>query len=79
MGDAAVDTLLGEMESLAPAARWRTRRTRIEHGDLLRPAGIPRARELGVVVVQNATHLALTELLAQRYSPQVVAEVQPLR
>lgn len=79
VGDAAIGTLLDEMEELAPAAHWRSRRTRIEHGDLMFPADIPRVRDLGIVVVQNATHLALTELLPQRYSPQVVARAQPLR
>lgn len=31
------------------------------------------------MVVQNATHLALNELLPLRYSPQTLATVQPLR
>lgn len=79
VGDAAIGTLLDEMEAAAPAARWRNRRTRIEHGDLMRPADIPRARDLGIVVVQNATHLALNELLPQRYSPETVARAQPFR
>jgi predicted amidohydrolase YtcJ len=79
VGDAAIGTLLDEMEETAPAAHWRNRRTRIEHGDLMLPSDIARARDLGIVVVQNATHLALNELLPQRYSPQIVARAQPLR
>lgn len=79
VGDAAVGTLLDELEATAPAERWRGRRTRIEHGDLITPADVQRALDLGVVIVQNATHLALTDLLPLRYSPQTLAHVQPLR
>jgi predicted amidohydrolase YtcJ len=79
VGNAAIGTLLDEMEEVAPAARWRSRRTRIEHGDLLFPADIPRVRKLGLVVVQNATHLALSNVFTARYSPQTVAQSQPLR
>ena len=78
VGDAAISTLLDEMEELAPAANWRHRRTRIEHGDLITPADVERVRDLGVVVVQNPTHLALPDIF-QRYTPQVTANAQPLR
>jgi predicted amidohydrolase YtcJ len=78
VGDAAIGTLLDEMEDVAPAEHWRGRRTRIEHGDLLFPADIPRVKNLGIVVVQNATHLALTNVFPVRYSPQTVAQEQPL-
>ncbi len=79
VGDAAIGRLLDEMDAVAPAAAWQGRRTRIEHGDLVDPADIPRIRDLGIVIVQNATHLALTEVLPARYSPQIVAHAQPLR
>ncbi|HYG61324.1 MAG TPA: amidohydrolase family protein, partial [Thermoanaerobaculia bacterium] len=78
VGDAAIDTLLDEMEELAPAAHWRHRRTRIEHGDLMAPADVQRVKDLGVVVVQNPTHLVLPDIF-QRYSPAVTAHAQPLR
>jgi predicted amidohydrolase YtcJ len=79
VGDASIGTLLDEMEEVAPATRWLGRRTRIEHGDLILPSDIPRVRDLGIVVVQNATHLALTDVLPARYSPPIVAHAQPLR
>lgn len=78
VGDAAIDTLLDEMEGLASASHWRKRRVRIEHGDLVLPSDIARVRDLGIVVVQNPTHLSLPDL-PQRLSPQRVAEAQPLR
>lgn len=79
VGDAAISNILDELEASGPDAQWRTRRPRIEHGDLMTPADVQRAAALGLVVVQNATHLALNELLPLRYSPQTLANVQPLR
>lgn len=79
VGDAAIANVLDELQASGPDAQWRTRRPRIEHGDLMTPADVQRAADLGVVVVQNATHLALNELLPLRYSPQTLANVQPLR
>ena len=38
-----------------------------------------RARDLGVVVVQNPTHLALARCSPSAYSPQVFGELEPLR
>jgi predicted amidohydrolase YtcJ len=78
VGDAAITRLLDQMESLGPAAQWSGRRTRIEHGDLVLPADIPRLRELGIVVVQNPTHLSLPDLV-QALTPERLAEAQPLR
>jgi predicted amidohydrolase YtcJ len=46
------------MESLAPAAAWAAKRIRIEHGDGIRKDTLAQAKRLGVVVIQNATHLA---------------------
>ena len=78
VGDAAIGNLLEEMDHLAPDWYWQPRRTRIEHGDLITPAELQQAKDLGVVVVQNPTHLALPDF-AIRYSPQALASSQPLR
>jgi predicted amidohydrolase YtcJ len=78
VGDAAIGTLLDEMEGLASASQWRKRRVRIEHGDLVLPSDVERVRNLGIVVVQNPTHLSLPDL-PQRVSPERLAEAQPLR
>lgn len=78
VGDAAITRLLDQMEALAPTAHWSGRRIRIEHGDLVLPADIPRLRELGIVVVQNATHLSLPDLV-QALTPERLAEAQPFR
>lgn len=77
VGDRAIDKILGELELEAPAVVWNLRRPRIEHGDLIHPEQIDLARRLGVIVVQNPTHLALD--LVTPLGPIRAAEAQPLR
>lgn len=79
VGDGAVDRILDAMEDTGGAPAWHHRRTRIEHGDLLFPWNFARARDLGVVIVQNATHFASTATFAERFEPQIFAELEPLR
>jgi predicted amidohydrolase YtcJ len=79
VGDAAIDQIFDAMDDTGGARVWSGRRTRIEHGDLLFPWDVGRARELGVVVVQNPTHFALAPVFAQRFVPQVFANLEPLQ
>jgi predicted amidohydrolase YtcJ len=58
VGDAETDRLFRTMLSLAPAAAWAAKRVRVEHGDGIRADSVAMARQLGVVVTQNPTHLA---------------------
>jgi predicted amidohydrolase YtcJ len=57
VGDAETARLFKAMEEAAPAATWRSKRVRIEHGDGIRPDLMAQAVRLGVVVIQNPTHL----------------------
>lgn len=59
VGDRAIDNILGELDRQAPDFIWRLLRPRIEHGDLIHPEQIEKARRLGAIVVQNPTHLTL--------------------
>lgn len=52
---------------------------RIEHGDGLLPDLAARARDLGVIVVQNPTHLALGEVWVKRFGIDRANQMQPLR
>ncbi|APR84673.1 Exoenzymes regulatory protein AepA precursor [Minicystis rosea] len=79
VGDGAIDRVLEALEDTGGARVWRKRRTRIEHGDLLFPWDYGRARDLGVVIVQNPTHFTLAPVFAERFEPQVFAELEPLR
>jgi predicted amidohydrolase YtcJ len=59
VGDAETDRLLNMMEQLAPAQVWRSKRVRIEHGDGIGRDVFERVAGLGLVVIQNPTHLAI--------------------
>ncbi|MFO0759059.1 MAG: amidohydrolase family protein [Byssovorax sp.] len=78
VGDAAIGEVLDAMEDTGGAHVWEDRRTRIEHGDLLFPWDFVRARDLGVVVVQNPTHFTLAPVFAERFTPAVFAELEPM-
>lgn len=77
VGDRTLDQALAALDHAAPAAVWRRRRPRIEHGDLLHPEQIDLAGRLGVTVVQNPTHLALD--LVPALGPDRAAAAQPLK
>jgi predicted amidohydrolase YtcJ len=59
VGDGETDRVLKMMTELAPAATWREKRVRIEHGDGINPDVFEKVAQLGLIVIQNPTHLAL--------------------
>jgi hypothetical protein len=61
-GTPAARAMLDAMEHTGGAATWRNRRVRFEHGDGILADVIPRLKALGVIVVQNPTHLDLVDL-----------------
>lgn len=79
VGDRAIETLLAAMESVADAETWRRLRPRVEHGDVLPPDLFERARNLGIVVVQNPIHFTLTDEFGQRFDAERVAQNQPMQ
>lgn len=66
-GDLGVERLLAAMKRVN--ADWPARRVRIEHGDSIAPF-LDEARRLGVIVVQNPSHLMLPEIMAARVGTQ---------
>lgn len=79
VGDRTAETFLGAMEATGGKSVWSKRRVRIEHGEGVTPDLVARAHALGVVVVQNPTHLTLRDLMLKRYGPDRTNELQPLR
>jgi predicted amidohydrolase YtcJ len=61
-GTSAARAMLDAMENTGGSETWRNRRVRFEHGDGILPDLISRVRALGVIVVQNPSHLDLGEL-----------------
>ncbi|HEX6308551.1 MAG TPA: amidohydrolase [Longimicrobiales bacterium] len=76
-GDSTLVVVLDLMER-SGGPGWRTMRVRLEHGDGLAPDLLARARPLGVVLVQNPSHLA-TPVFSDRFEPDVLAGFLPLR
>jgi predicted amidohydrolase YtcJ len=61
-GDRTAAAVFDAMRAAGPAEEWRKKRLRIEHGDGLLPDLIPLAKEFGVVVVLNPTHVVAKPL-----------------
>jgi len=78
-GDRAAETFLNAMEATGGEKEWSQRRVRLEHGDGLLPDLVPKAKRLGVIVVQNPTHFTLPELFVKRFGEQRAQALQPLR
>lgn len=78
-GDASLQMVFDVMQALAPDSVWRPLRVRIEHGDWLSGDLLPVARRLGIVLVQNPTHLALDPAMLQQRFGSIPAAFQPLR
>ncbi|HUE82342.1 MAG TPA: amidohydrolase [Pyrinomonadaceae bacterium] len=76
-GDKPVEVLFNAMEGISSKVDWAKMRVRIEHGDGVIGDLIPRARRLGVVVVQNPSHFTFTEILHSRYGADI--QFLPLR
>jgi hypothetical protein len=74
-GDRCAETVFSALESYGTKVDWKSKRVRIEHGDGIISDLIPRARKLGVVVVQNPIHFSEPELFHRRWG----TEMQPLR
>jgi predicted amidohydrolase YtcJ len=79
VGDRGVDELFSTMERLARPERWARLRVRIEHGEFVSGARIGRARQLGIVVVQNPSHFTLAELMRVRLGPRRAESIDAIR
>ncbi len=76
VGDRTIETVLNAMDATGGKEVWAKRRVRFEHADSLMPDLIPRAKTLGVIVVQNPTHLGLN---VKQWGPQRAPRNQPMR
>ena len=74
-GDRTAEVVLHAMESVGSPADWPRRRLRFEHGDGLMADLIPRAKALGVVVVQNPSHVMVGDLTVRRLGPERARQI----
>jgi predicted amidohydrolase YtcJ len=78
-GDRTAETFLNAMDATGGERVWSQRRIRIEHGDGLLPDLVPRAKRLGIIVVQNPIHFTLPELFTKRFGEKRAQLLQPLK
>lgn len=78
VGDSTIALVFTAMRAVAPDSVWRALRPRLEHGDQLMADQFDDARKLGIVVVQNPTHLALP-LLHDRWGADRASRSEVLR
>jgi predicted amidohydrolase YtcJ len=78
-GYPATAAMLNVMRSAGGRQIWAKQRVRFEHGESLTPDLIPQAKELGIVVVQNPTHLAIVNLNPDLSGVFEKTKSQPLR
>jgi predicted amidohydrolase YtcJ len=78
-GYAASAAMLEAMQRAGGEKVWARRRVRFEHGDALFPDLIPRVKQLGIIVVEQGTHLDMTGI-APEVMPSIRAEKsQPMQ
>lgn len=76
VGDSAIQFLFNTMLEMQPAAFWKKRRVRIEHGDMLSPDQYATAKALGVILVINPTHFGLPSVMNARYAGERMKSLQ---
>jgi predicted amidohydrolase YtcJ len=79
VGDSTIALLFAAMQDVAPDSVWRRVRPRIEHGDGLARDQFDTARRLGIVVVQNPSHLAIPDIVGVRWGAERMARLDHLR
>src|ERR1700687_1766540 len=79
VGDRTTETFLHAMDATGGKDTWSKRRVRIEHGDGIMPDLVEHTKELGVVVVENPTHVSLRELFVKRLGVKRTEQIEPMR
>jgi predicted amidohydrolase YtcJ len=79
VGDSAIALVIAAMRAEAPDTAWRRLRPRLEHADALGRDQLAAIKSLGIVVVQNPTHLAIPAVVSARWGPERLRQVDLLR
>lgn len=79
VGDRTTETFLHAMDITGGKDTWSKRRVRIEHGDGIMPDLVQHTKELGIVVVENPTHVTLRELFVKRLGIKRTEQFEPMR
>lgn len=79
VGDRAIETYIATLETAGHPDTWTRKRPRLEHGDMLMPDLIPRAKALGLVVVQNPAHFTLRDPIVASLGAERARHAQPMK
>ncbi len=79
VGDAAIDAYVSAVERTGRPEVWRSKRPRLEHGDMLPADLLARVKSVGMVVVQNPAHFSFHEFFAKRFTADRLASMQPMK
>jgi hypothetical protein len=78
-GRPSAEALLDAMRTAAGKPAWAEKRVRFEHGDGLTPDLLPAVKEMGVIVVENPSHLDGVDLIPGLGDSLNAVKAQPLK
>ena len=79
VGDSTIALVIAAMRAEAPDSAWRRLRPRLEHADALGRDQLAAVRALGIVVVQNPSHLAIPDVMAARWGAHRLRTIDLMR
>jgi predicted amidohydrolase YtcJ len=78
-GHPSAESMLDEMQRAGGKSVWSKRRVRFEHGDGLTPDLLPAVKQMGVIVVQNPSHLNANHMVPGLGAGLAAVKAQPLK
>lgn len=78
-GRPAAEAMLDAMQRAGGKSVWSSRRVRFEHGDGLTPDLLQAAKQMGVIVVQNPSHLNANHMVPGLGAGLAAVQAQPLK
>ncbi|MDQ2834084.1 MAG: amidohydrolase [Acidobacteriota bacterium] len=78
-GYPAPAAMLEAMQAAGGKEVWGQRRVRFEHGDGLYPDLVPQVKSLGIVVVQNPSHMSMRAMMPEMFGGKPLERSQPFR
>jgi len=78
-GTPAATAMLDAMEASGGETVWSGKRVRFEHGDGVLADMLPRMKNLGVIDVQNPTHLGMISVMPELFHGKHLEKTQPLK
>jgi len=79
VGDATIDAIFDALDATGGPDAWHAERVRLEHGEMLSPDRLARARALGLVVVQNPSHFTIREIIQTRLGDARMGQSQVVK